>query len=151
MFWKKHPKKFFTKEEQERIVAEIRKAEHRTSGEIRVHLDCCSKEDPLEKAKKIFLKLGMTRTRHRNGVLIYLATDHKKFAIVGDEGIHRVVPENYWESVKTDMQNHFREGKISQGICAGIREVGEKLKIHFPAEAGDTNELSDQISESSNT
>jgi uncharacterized membrane protein len=148
MFWKKHPKKFFTKEEQERILAAIREAEHRTSGEIRVHVDCCAKGDTLEKAKQIFVKLGMAKTRHRNGVLIYLATDHKKFAIFGDEGIHRVVPENYWEIIKADMQNHFREGKISQGLCAGIREIGDKLKAYFPAEKGDPNELSNQISES---
>jgi uncharacterized membrane protein len=151
MFWKKHPKKFFTAEDQERILAEIRKAEHRTSGEIRVHVDCCAKGDALEKAREVFLKLGMTKTQHRNAVLIYIATDHKKFAIVGDEGIHQAVPENYWETVKTDMQKYFRDGKISQGICAGVREIGEKLKVHFPAEKGDANELPDQISESSET
>jgi uncharacterized membrane protein len=56
----------------------------------------------------------MTRTRHRNGVLIYLATEHRKFAILGDEGIHRVVPENYWEDVKEEMQKNFREGRICE-------------------------------------
>ena len=49
MFLKKHPKKFFSPEEQERIVTEIRKAEEKTSGEVRVHLDCCSREETLEK------------------------------------------------------------------------------------------------------
>jgi uncharacterized membrane protein len=149
MFWKRHPKKFFSSEEQERIVEEIRRAEDRTSGEIRVHLDCCAKVDVLEKAKQVFIKLGMTKTRQRNGVLIYLATDHRKFASLGDEGIHRVVPEDYWETVKDKMQDHFRRGKISEGICLGVREIGDKLKIHFPFEKGDVNELPDQISEGS--
>jgi len=130
-------------------VEEIRRAEDRTSGEIRVHLDCCAKEDVLEKAKRIFIKLGMTKTRQRNGVLIYLATDHKKFAILGDEGIHRVVPENYWETVKEIMQKKFREGKFSEGVCLGVREIGERLKVHFPFEKGDANELPDRISEGS--
>ncbi|MGA2957193.1 MAG: TPM domain-containing protein [Thermodesulfobacteriota bacterium] len=147
MFLKKHPKKFFSPEEQERIIAEIRKAEGKTSGEVRVHLDCCSREETLEKAKKIFHRLGMTRTKHRNGVLIYLATEHRKFAILGDEGIHRVVPENYWEEVVEKMQRHFKEGRFGEGICQGIREIGEKLKLHFPAEKGDRNELPDTISE----
>ncbi|MCX5913193.1 MAG: TPM domain-containing protein, partial [Deltaproteobacteria bacterium] len=136
MFWKRHPKKYFSSEEQQRIGDEIRRAEDRTSGEIRVHLDCCAKADALEKAKQIFVRLGMTKTRQRNGVLIYLATDHKKFAILGDEGIHRVVPEDYWETVKDKMQEHFRQGKISEGICLGVREVGEKLKVNFPFEKG---------------
>jgi len=147
MFFKKHPKKFFSLEEQERIVEEIRKAEHRTSGEVRVHLDCCSREIPLEKAKRVFHRLGMTRTKARNGVLIYVATEDRKFAILGDEGIHRVVPENYWEDVKERMQKKFREGKICEGICLGIREIGEKLKAYFPVGKDDRNELPDTISE----
>jgi uncharacterized membrane protein len=147
MFFKKHPKKFFSLEEQERIVEEVRKAEDRTSGEVRVHLDCCSRESPLEKAKMVFHRLGMTRTKARNGVLIYLATEDRKFAILGDEGIHRVVPENYWEDVKEEMQKKFREGEICEGVCLGVREIGEKLKAYFPVEKDDRNELPDTISE----
>jgi len=147
MFFKKHPKKFFTAEEQDRIVEEIRKAEARTSGEIRVHLDCCVGGETLEKAQRVFSRLGMTQTKHRNGVLIYLATDDRKFAILGDEGIHRVVPEDYWESVKEKMEKRFREGQFCEGLCLGIREIGEKLKVYFPIEIDDRNELPDSISE----
>jgi uncharacterized membrane protein len=148
MLFKKHPKKFFTEDEQRRIVEEIRKAEERTSGEIRVHLDRHSRGDTLKKARRIFHQLGMNRTKHRNGVLIYLATDHRKFAILGDEGIHRVIPEDYWEDVKDEMQKHFREGKFLAGLCLAIQRVGEKLQAHFPAEKEDRDELPDEISES---
>ena len=147
MLLKKHPKKFFTPEEQERITGEIRKAEEKTSGEIRVHLDCCAREDALDKARKIFEGLGMTRTEQRNGVLIYLATENRKFAILGDEGIHRVVPENYWEDVKDKMQAEFQKGRFLEGICFGVREIGEKLKTHFPVKENDRNELPNTISE----
>jgi uncharacterized membrane protein len=147
MFFKRHPKKFFSLEEQERILEEIRKAEDRTSGEVRVHLDCCSPKAPLEKAKEVFSRLGMTKTKARNGVLIYLATEDRKFAILGDEGIHRAVPENYWEDVKEKMQKKFREGEICEGVCLGVREIGEKLKAYFPVEKDDRNELPDTISE----
>jgi uncharacterized membrane protein len=147
MFWKRHPQKFFSPQEQERIIREIRQAEDLTSGEIRVHLDCCAAGGTLEKAKKVFHQLGMAQTKCRNGVLIYLATEDKKFAILGDEGIHRVVPENYWEDVKELMQRYFRVGEFCEGVCLGIREIGEKLKTHFPVEADDRNELPDTISE----
>ncbi len=148
MFWKKHPKKFFTAGEQERIVEEIRLAEKQTSGEIRIHLDCCSGKNALKKAQTIFTRLGMNRTQQRNGILIYLATDDRKFAILGDEGIHRVVPENYWDNIKEGMQRHFREGKFCEGICWGIRQVGEKLQAYFPVEKDDRDELPNTISES---
>ena len=148
MFFKKHPKKFFSAEDQERILAEIRRTEEKTSGEIRVHLDRHSHGDPLAKAQKVFIKLGMTRTRERNGVLIYLATDHRKFAIVGDEGIHRAVPEDTWEEVKEIMQKEFRRGEFAAGLCQGIRKVGERLQAHFPAAREGKNEIPDGISES---
>ena len=147
MFWKKHPKKFFSPEEQERILEEIRIAEEKTSGEIRVHLDCCSREETLEKARKIFHRLGMTKTKHRNGVLIYLATEHRKFAILGDEGIHRVVPENYWEEVKEKMRRHFREARFCEGVSGNPGDRGKTEDVHFPGEKDNRNELPNTISE----
>ncbi len=147
MLFKKHPKHFFSPAEQERIVEEIRKAEEKTSGEIRVHLDRHSHEEALEKAKKVFQRLGMHKTKHRNGVLLYLATDHRKFAVLGDQGVHKAVPENFWEETKEIMGRSFRAGKFCEGICLGIREIGEKLKFHFPAEEKNPNELPDAISE----
>jgi uncharacterized membrane protein len=148
MLFKKHPKAFFTSEEQERIVEEIRKAEECTSGEIRIHLDRHAKGDPLEKAKKIFSRLGMNRTKLRNGVLIYLATDHRKFAIVGDDGIHRVVPEKFWEEVKEKMQKHFRQGEFEKGMRLAIHAIGNELKTYFTVQACDKDELPNEISES---
>jgi uncharacterized membrane protein len=143
-----HPKKFFTPEEQKQITEEIRKAEDRTSGEIRVHLDRHSGEDALLKAQRIFIGLGMNQTKQRNGVLIYLATDQRKFAILGDEGIHRAVPENFWDEVKEEMQKLLREGRFFEGLRLGIRRVGEKLQILFPVEKTDVNELPNEMSES---
>ena len=148
MVWKKHPKKFFTSEEQRRITEEIRKAEERTSGEIRVHLDRYAGKDPLQKAQNIFLRLGMARTQHRNGVLIYLATDQRKFAILGDEGIHRVLPDGTWEDIRNEVQKHFLKGQFLEGLCLGIRRIGEGLQFHFPAEKEGHNELPNSISES---
>ena len=79
-------------------------------------------------------------------MLIYLATDSKKFAIVGDTGIHAVVPEGYWESVKTLMLNFFVLDKFVEGICEAVREVGKKLSVFFPYREGDVNELSNDVS-----
>jgi uncharacterized membrane protein len=146
-FWKKHPNKFFSPEEQARILEEIRRAEKRSSGEIRVHLDRYSEGDVLEKAEKIFGQLGMKHTRERNGVLVYLATDHRKFAILGDKGIQQIVSGTYWEDVKEGMQEYFRQGKFCEGLCWGIRRIGETLEAFFPPLKKDVNELPNEISE----
>ena len=68
----------FSKNQVAKIKEEIVLAEKNTSGEIRIHLDKKCSTDPVEAAIKVFEKLGMTNTKDRNGVLIYLAIKDKK-------------------------------------------------------------------------
>jgi len=137
---------FFTKEEGDRIVEAIRLAELRTSGEIRVHLEVGSGQKTIREAVKIFAKLGMKQTKDRNGVLFLLVPEKKEFSIYGDVGIHKIVPEGYWEDIVTHVEKQFRLGAFTDGVCEGIQMVGEKLKMHFPYKTGDENELPNQIS-----
>jgi uncharacterized membrane protein len=139
-------KKFFTKEQQKSIVDAIKKAEKETSGEIRVHLESKCKGDVAERAVAIFKKLKMHQTELRNGVIIYLAVEDRKFAIFGDVGINAKVPDNFWEDVKEIMKNHFVKAEFTEGIVEGIAMVGQKLKEYFPYQDDDVNELSDDIS-----
>lgn len=139
-------KNFFTPEQQKDILQAIGAAEHNTSGEIRVHLETSCKGDVLDCAAYIFKKLGMHKTEKRNGVLIYLSIENRKLAIIGDAGINALVPEDFWESTKELMVNHFREGKFLEGLTEGITMAGMQLKKHFPYLAGDVNELSDDLS-----
>lgn len=137
---------FFNKEEKAAIVAAIEKAEKNTSGEVRIHIESKCPKDVLDRTVQVFSKLNMHKTQLRNGVLIYLAIDDKKFAVIGDAGINSVVPANFWDSVKELMQTKFVEGNFTEGICVGIEAVGEKLKAFFPYQSDDVNELSDEIS-----
>ncbi len=137
---------FFTKEQKEDIKLAIKMAELDTSGEVRVHIELNKITEPVGRAIEVFKLLKMDKTENRNGVLIYLAIGAKKFAIIGDEGINKVVPENFWEDVKTNMLIHFRESNFTTGITTSINMVGEKLKHFFPYHSNDKNELSDDIS-----
>lgn len=137
---------FFTKEHKEDIKMAIKMAELDTSGEIRVHIEIKKIDDPITRALEVFRLLKMDKTEQRNGVLIYLAIGAKKFAIIGDEGINNVVPENFWEDIKSNMLINFRESNFTQGITTSIKMVGDKLKEHFPFVKTDVNELSDEIS-----
>jgi uncharacterized membrane protein len=142
---KSSPKNFFTGEEKERIVGAIREAEKKTSGEIRVYLERRGKDDTLERAREIFQELGMTRTKQRNGVLIYLSLLDHRFAVLGDQGIYEKVGGGFWNDVVADMKSFFRRGEFAEGLRAAIHQVGEKLKTNFPWEGGDINELPDEV------
>lgn len=139
-------KDFFTASDQEKIVQAIKEAELNTSGEVRVHIDKTCKEDVLDRAAYWFAKLDMHKTEQRNGVLFYLATSDRKFAIIGDAGINAKVPANFWDETKEIMLSHFKEGHFTEGLSEGIKMSGHQLKTHFPYQKDDVNELSDEIS-----
>jgi uncharacterized membrane protein len=139
-------KDFFSQSEQEAIGRAIREAELNTSGEIRVHIENGFTGDVLDRAAYLFSKLGMEKTAHRNGVLIYLAIQNRQFAIIGDSGIHKVVPADFWDSIKSEMAELFRQGKYTDGLVQAITRAGQQLQRHFPHRKDDINELNDEIS-----
>ena len=120
------------KESKEALVRAIQTAEKNTSGEIRVHLEQVCKGDPCLRAAYVFSKLGMFRTKDRNGVLIYLALKSHKFAIIGDSGINEKVGAGFWNEVKDGMAADFRSGDFTGGMSRAVLAVGEKLKAFFP-------------------
>lgn len=135
----------FTTQEQEQIAHTITEAEKATSGEIRIAVEKHCKGDAYERATIYFHELGMDQTSQHNGVLIYLATEDHKFAIVGDKGINSLVPTDFWETTKIAMKAHFMSGNLSDGIIAGIALAGEKLATFFPNKNDDVNELPNDI------
>jgi uncharacterized membrane protein len=139
-------KTFFSESEQQQIVEAIQKAESNTSGEIRVHIEPTCDGDAYERAKTVFESLGMHATELKNGVLFYVAYQSKKFAILGDKGIHEKVSQQFWDAEKEVLLNHFKENNHAMGLCKAITDAGAKLKEHFPYADNDTNELSNDIS-----
>jgi uncharacterized membrane protein len=137
---------FFTGEEQIQIRDAIKEAESETSGEIRVHIETKLSGKVLDRAAWIFKRIGMHETQNRNGVLFYFAVQNKEFAIIGDGGINSKVAENFWDKIKKNLQEHFRNGKYSEGLIEGIIMAGMQLKEHFPHQKDDKNELPDEIS-----
>lgn len=135
----------FSTQEQELIANTIAQAEKATSGEIRVAVEKHCKGSAFERATEYFAELGMDKTTQHNGVLIYLAYEDHKFAIIGDKGIDNVVPDDFWETTQVAMKAHFLSGNLAEGIVAGIALAGEKLALYFPYQSGDINELPNEI------
>jgi len=137
---------FFNTDQQKAITEAVASAERQTSGEIRVHIENTVNGSVLDRAAYLFKQLGMGRTAQRNGVLIYLAVKSRQFAILGDTGIHKVVPENFWDGIKHKMLAEFSQGRFTEGLIDAVTSAGEVLKQHFPYLENDKNELSDEIS-----
>lgn len=132
--------------ELERVREAIRKAEARTSGEIRVHLDDTIVDDVLDHAAFVFEELGMHRTQDRNGVLIFVSVAQRRAAVIGDVGIHEKLPHGFWNETLSVILERFKAERYSEGLCMGVERLGEQLRAHFPRANDDRNELSDEVS-----
>ena len=140
------PKRFFSPEDNRRIVDAIREAESRTSGEVRVYVESrCRFVNPIERAAEVFFGLKMQETDHRNGVLVYVALKDHQLAVFGDEGIHKKVGHEFWQEEVKKMISHFNREHYASGISTIVENIGNALKTHFPFERNDKNELPDEI------
>lgn len=139
-------KRIFSKEQEEKLICAIQIAEKNTSGEIRVHFDSKASDAPIERAKEVFKNLKMHETKLRNGILFYVNLKHHEFAIWGDEGINNKVPANFWDEIKNTAIEHFKKEEVIPGLEKCILMCGEQLKMYFPLQDGDKNELSNEIS-----
>lgn len=139
-------KQFLTKKQEKKIVDTIRKAELKTSGEIRVHICFKSGDNHYDRAVAVFKDLKMDGTNERNGVLFHVSPPDRNLTIIGDKGINEQVPDYFWENVNKKVSQQFKKGKFKKGLVKGIKMCGKELKIHFPYRADDKNELPDEIS-----
>ncbi|MBK6275787.1 MAG: TPM domain-containing protein [Chitinophagales bacterium] len=140
-------KNFLKEYEKDLIVATIRKAELETTGEIRVHIDDRCDEKAFDRAVKLFYHLNIDKTLFKNGVLIYIAAEDRKFAVIGDEAIHQKVDNDFWNSITQKLHNDFLESNYCKGIVESIERISEILINYFPqTDNWKHNELDDEIS-----
>lgn len=130
----------------ERVKAAIAAAERSASGEIRVSVAPFFWGSVRRVAERAFVRLGMTATKDRNGILFFIVPARKKFAVLGDEGIHAKVSQDFWEFLASLMSGHFRKGEFTEGLVAAIEEAGRQLAAYFPCDPStDVNELPDDV------
>lgn len=130
------------------ITQAIRKAEGKTSGQIRVYIQRGEfEEDALPRAQRKFFQLEMQKTAQRNAVLIFVAPRAHKFAVVGDVGVHEQCGEEFWQELVNTMRGHFQAEHFNRAILHGINETGKLLARHFPRTGDTINELPDEVLE----
>ncbi|MBS1774054.1 MAG: TPM domain-containing protein [Bacteroidetes bacterium] len=134
--------------EQEQVVACIKEAEAKTTGELRVFVESkCSYMDAIDRAWELFHNLGMSATERRNAVLVYLAIEDRQFAIVGDKEIYeKAGGPAFWEKAAEKLRGHLKNGEVGSGLANCVKELGNAMATHFPHDPTITkNELPDEI------
>ena len=132
--------------DRNRLTEAIRRAERRTSGEIRVSVSSLFWGNVEKAAEKAFVRLGMEQTRERNGVLLFVVPSRRKLVVLGDTGIHEKVGQEFWRSIVDQVTQRFKKGDFTGGLVTGMEQIGEQLASHFPYdESSDVDELPDEV------
>jgi uncharacterized membrane protein len=140
------PRLFFTKDELHKIGEAIAAVEEKTSAEIRVRIERNCEDDPLQRSRFLMNDLAMTTTNERTAVLIYIALENHRFAIFGDEGIHKMMGDEGWKALSNQLAEYFRKGEFCQGLVEVIYKIGEMLAKPFPPAAENVDELPNEPS-----
>ncbi|HUH73884.1 MAG TPA: TPM domain-containing protein [Chitinophagales bacterium] len=129
------------------IVQAIKKAELKTSGEIKVHIEAHCPKEVMEQAKGVFHSLKMDQLPYQNGVLIYLSVEDKKICILGDKNIDLKTGLEFWNETVFHLSESFKNGFYDEGVITAVLEIGRKLQDYFPFDSTtDNNDLNDDIS-----
>ena len=135
----------------ERITAAIAAQEQRHSGELRFVVEgglpplrVLKGQTARERAAELFAQLRVWDTEHNSGVLIYLLMSDRSVEILADRGVSAKVGAGQWQAICRGMEQRFARGEYEQGAVEGLQAVSDLLAMHFPADAGNPNELPDR-------
>lgn len=139
------PKEFLNQLQHDQIVAAIAAAEAKSSGEIRVFISQLAVEDPVAAARREFVRLGMEKTRERNGVLVFVAPKSQNFAVLGDEGVHQHCGAEFWQELVSGIGEEFKRAEFTPGIVHAVEKTGALLARFFPRQPDDQDELPNKV------
>ncbi|MDF0718433.1 TPM domain-containing protein [Kaistella sp. PBT33-4] len=137
---------FLSNTQMASLVEAIKTAEDHSTGEIRVHIDSNTEDDNAEVAFEVFKRLCMEKTAERNAVLFHINFEQRYLTIIGDEGIHKKVHQQFWDKMHDDITAGFAKGRFFEPLQKAILDTGTELKKYFPVTGENKNELSDEIS-----
>jgi putative membrane protein len=91
-----------------------------------------------------FVVRGISRTKNRTGVLIFVSLAEHYARIVADEGIAAKVQHADWQDAVDALTAHMRDGRITEGLIAAVERCGAVLATRAPPD-GSPNELPDRL------
>ncbi|HBY74653.1 TPA: hypothetical protein DEG21_01975, partial [Patescibacteria group bacterium] len=134
----------------------ITEVEKRTAGEIKVAIVSASSIVPrlkkadkekavTRRAKSLFRKLGINKTKEATGVLILISLEERMVRIQPDKAIDNISPQINWESLILQIIVGIKFKRPVDAICNVIYQLGDHLAKHFPVKPDDINEISNDV------
>lgn len=100
-----------------------------------------------ERALLHFMESGISYTRDRTGILIFISLLERRVVLLADSGINAKIEQSRWQNIVDHIINGIKSGNFTDNLVKSILDCGEILTEHFPIKADDTNELANDIEE----
>lgn len=144
--------RILNKQELQQLSGQISEIEKKTSAEIRVlvrHRKHWSERrlTPRQVAEREFASLGMRKTKEGTGILIFILVSERKFELLADNGIIKVLPNEFWTSIAGKLSEHFSKQNFYHGLRVSLDEVGKILEEKLPPSGTNPDELPNDIIE----
>jgi putative membrane protein len=91
-----------------------------------------------------FFVLGITRTRNRAGVLIFVSMAEHYARIIADDGLTGKIAEAEWRTVIDEMVGRLRDGQVNKAFILAVNQTGALLARAAPPDGGG-NDLPDRL------
>jgi putative membrane protein len=95
-------------------------------------------------ARAAFYDLGMTKTRDRTGILVFVSTFERHVAVLPDIGVDMAALEPGFSTFKIQMQQAVR-GARPEDLFDRLENLGQLLAPCLPRADDDENELPDEV------
>ena len=148
-YWHGHRK--FPDEARRQIADAIAQAEQGHHGEICFVVE--SSLTPLqlmrgmsarERALDVFAEQHVGDTAHNSGVLVYLLLADHAVEILADRGLHPKGAD-FWPQAVECFRQAFASDQTTAGCVAAIHQIGDFLRLHFPAQGDNPDELPNPV------
>jgi putative membrane protein len=128
----------------DRVREAVEEAERHTSAEIVVSIAPFFLGRVWPAAQRAFARLGVARTRGRNGVLVFVVPSRRQVIVLADEGATARIDPSVWRDAAAQIAAAFARGDGTAGLVEGIAFLARALSGPFPHARADVNELPDQ-------
>ncbi len=96
-------------------------------------------------ALREFTARGLTRTRARTGVLLYVALQERYAEIVTDTGLDGRVEPQIWRSIIEPLLQAARQDRLRAGLIDAVGAIARVLAPHAPPAPDDIDELPNKV------
>lgn len=98
-------------------------------------------------AHQLFLDLGLSSTRDRTGVLLFVSEAEHYVEIIADRGVQEHADNAVWERIVADFTREVRAGRTADGFVQAVAACTAVMAEHHPWHSGDQNELPNRLIE----